>query len=460
MIDKWIEGKILSSKILPDFFEIKPDETVVNIGCGNSPQAVVYANKFKEMVGVDINKERLKTSEEVAEYYKVKRYKTLCANVENIPLPDKSFDKALAIDIIEHVENPQKLCSEIRRLLKEDGKMLVTFPTMHDKYTRFFSSISRMVKRKKVETRDSTAWDPDEHNNEFSLEKWIEIVEESGFELVGSRATTMFPPLHIYGIPRFWYSNNTINKIDGFFCRMSFFKKYGQTSACIFRKKPFDQITLNENKIETRFKNQAKSKTFKNIISKFNLKNKSVLDIGCSYGEFLVHFGEGSLGLSISEEEVAYGKKKGLNIVYGNIEYDEVEIPGKYDVIFANNILEHLYSPHDFLIKIKRYLKEDGFLILGVPCAPTLKPLIYLDKFKGSLAVAHINFFTKYTLEKTVERAGWKVIEVGGFHFFNTSVDKLLNPIYPHFYVVARPLSEFKYHEKRIKELKGYTKNQ
>lgn len=212
---------------------------------------------------------------------------------------------------------------------------------------------------------------------------------------------------------------------------------------------------LNQE-VEQRFKNTAQSKTFNNIVRMFDLDKKSVLDIGCSFGEFVACFGKESTGITIVEDEVAYGIARGLDIRYGNIEADDFVLDQKYDVIFANNIFEHLYSPHHFLCKIKGYLKPGGMVILGVPCIPKIISLLRLKKFRGSLASVHINFFTRETLVKTVERAGWKPMTVRGFHFSHKILDRLLDPIYPHFYVVATIDPSFAYPEKRMKELLGY----
>lgn len=209
-------------------------------------------------------------------------------------------------------------------------------------------------------------------------------------------------------------------------------------------------------KIERRFNDTKHSKTFQNIVKTFDLGKKKVLDIGCSYGEFLIHFGSGSTGVTVTDVEVEYGTSKGLDIRLGNIESDSLDLPDAYDVIFANNIFEHLYSPHHFLIKIKKYLKPDGALILGVPCVPKIESLLKLPKFKGSLAVEHINFFTHLTLEKTVERGGWIIDDIRGFHMKNRFIDYILDPIYPHLYVVAHADLTFKYPERRLKELLGY----
>jgi len=211
-----------------------------------------------------------------------------------------------------------------------------------------------------------------------------------------------------------------------------------------------------EEEIKHCFAGVAASKTFRHIVDTFDLSRKSVLDIGCGYGEFLMHFGPGSKGVTIVSEEVQYARKRGLTIVAGNIEDPDFRLDGTFDVVFANNLFEHLYSPHNFLVKAKLFLKKDGILILGVPCIPKIVSLIYLRKFRGALASNHINFFTRQTLIKTVERAGWTVLECRSFHLRSRFLDMLLHVIAPHFYVIAVPDRKFVYPEKRKIELEGY----
>jgi hypothetical protein len=62
-------------------------------------------------------------------------------------------------------------------------------------------------------------------------------MDQGNFRLVASRASTMFPPLHYLGIPKFWFSNNIIHAIDDFFSRQPILKNYGQALVCIFEKR-------------------------------------------------------------------------------------------------------------------------------------------------------------------------------------------------------------------------------
>ncbi len=78
--------------------------------------------------------------------------------------------------------------------------------------------------------------------------------------------------------------------------------------------------------------------------------------------------------------------------------------------------------------------------------------LLRFKKFRGSLAVNHINFFTKDSLVLSVERAGWKVKDVRSFVFKSALLDKITSFISPHLYIIAENNKDFKYHNKKLKE--------
>jgi SAM-dependent methyltransferase len=197
------------------------------------------------------------------------------------------------------------------------------------------------------------------------------------------------------------------------------------------------------------------STTFRNICDLFSLRKKAVLDIGCGHGHYLRHFGEGSFGVTTAQEEVEFGKKNSLNIVFGNAEYLEDSVSGKqFDAFWANNLFEHLLSPHAFLMKLKRIAHKDSVLVLGVPVVPKIVWFIQLRWFRGVLASNHINFFTGDTLKLTVERAGFKVLFVRPFLFKNAFFDNLAKPFAPHLYVVAQNDTHFVYPPKKVGEWK------
>lgn len=233
---KFLEGKILSSRIYPEFFPLHQNDRIINLGCGEGPQAVIYKGQFREMAGVDINPARLQKFAEAMHRYGVKNCRAVCADVEQAPFPDETFDKALAVDIIEHVQDPGKFLREAHRLLKNGGELLITFPAMHDVFTRLVSFLGRVILGKKKPDVSFQGWDADAHNQEYPLQEWVRMVERHGFTLYKSRATTLFPPLHLYGVPKFWFRSEILHAVDNFFCTKPIFKYLGQSLMCVFIK--------------------------------------------------------------------------------------------------------------------------------------------------------------------------------------------------------------------------------
>lgn len=210
------------------------------------------------------------------------------------------------------------------------------------------------------------------------------------------------------------------------------------------------------NDIKERFNKVSSSHVFNRILKILNLKNKKVLDIGCGYGEYLSKFGKGSIGITTTQDEVDYAKDNGLDIVKGNIEEDNIlKTLGNFECIWANNLFEHLLSPHAFLVKLKTISNDKAMLILGVPVIPKIAYLLRFNKFRGALASNHISFFSRESLRYTVQYAGWKVVSLRPFIFSNKILDNIASFFAPHLYLIAYNNSDFKYPEKKQKEWRG-----
>jgi ubiquinone/menaquinone biosynthesis C-methylase UbiE len=56
---------------------------------------------------------------------------TLCASVLELPINDNQVDIILCLDLIEHVKEDFKLIKEISRVLKKDGRIILTTPVQN-----------------------------------------------------------------------------------------------------------------------------------------------------------------------------------------------------------------------------------------------------------------------------------------------------------------------------------------
>lgn len=109
------------------------------------------------------------------------------------------------------------------------------------------------------------------------------------------------------------------------------------------------------------FSSRATPELIKSI-EKFLVPNKKILDIGAGSGEFLDYAknkGCITYGLEYSRNSRAHIKKKG-HIPFSDIN----DIKENFDIIFAFDLVEHLYDVNEFLKKCFQVLKEGGKLVI------------------------------------------------------------------------------------------------
>ncbi len=152
-----------------------------------------------------------------------------------------------------------------------------------------------------------------------------------------------------------------------------------------------------------------------------------LLDIGCGRGGLSEYLRDQKdckvVGLEISSDAVRICNEKGIDAIESDIEVNEVS--GKYDVILLAAVLEHLLDPVHALTKLRKNLKDDGSLIIGVPNFSHFTARIrYLlgknvkrygddqtDMRLGIQPYGHIQFFNKKVLEHLLEKCGYRPVE-------------------------------------------------
>ena len=90
-----------------------------------------------------------------------------------------------------------------------------------------------------------------------------------------------------------------------------------------------------------------------------------MLDVGCGIGDMLV-FRPNSIGVDINQLDVEYCRQRGC-IAY-EMPIDKLPFEdGCFDSVLLDNVLEHLADPFPLLTEIKRVMRRDAVLLIGVP---------------------------------------------------------------------------------------------
>lgn len=99
-----------------------PKIKLLEIGCnqGDLLSAVQHDAKF-EAQGIDL-------ADRPLEYCRSQGHRVELTDLESRKFPDNTFDMIVALHVLEHVQNPERLVGEIRRVLKPGGKFFAVMP--------------------------------------------------------------------------------------------------------------------------------------------------------------------------------------------------------------------------------------------------------------------------------------------------------------------------------------------
>jgi SAM-dependent methyltransferase len=120
------EGKAkLESLFGPDIWDEVADKVVLDFGCGSGVETLEVARQARYAIGLDI----------VEAYLEIARENQARAGISNctfVSAYNSKVDVILTIDSFEHFDNPEQILRDMARLLKADGKVLVSFgPTWY-----------------------------------------------------------------------------------------------------------------------------------------------------------------------------------------------------------------------------------------------------------------------------------------------------------------------------------------
>ena len=162
-------------------------DVILDVGCGKSDYIIALSKNNRMCFGIDpLYEVSLLKAQEKAKDENVNIH--LIRGVsENLPFEDEKFDMILHFSTLQHVDDQHKTLSEIKRVLKDNGLLVVSVPLSKNIFTLF-----RKIKKPEYVTKV------------FDYRELKKVVTESGFEILKIRGCGFFPPF-VHKILRFCY---------------------------------------------------------------------------------------------------------------------------------------------------------------------------------------------------------------------------------------------------------------
>lgn len=172
-------------------------------------------------------------------------------------------------------------------------------------------------------------------------------------------------------------------------------------------------------------------KNFFNFLNKkFLLKNKKILEIGSNDG-FLLSLIQSKtkkiVGIDASQYMVKKSKKKNINTIFGifsSLFSKKIKKNfGNFDIIIANNVVNHSDNVLDFFKGIKNLMHKESYFIFEVPYWPFQLKKNLFDQIYHE----HRTFFTVKYINYICERLNLKVVSLSKINFHGQSLRVIIS---------------------------------
>jgi SAM-dependent methyltransferase len=155
------------------YLDAMPSATrVLDAGCGEGILVEEYAGRL-DIIGVDANYSSARVT---------------LGSVTALPLPDASFDRALCLDVLEHLsyEDQPRALAELFRVLRPGGELFISVPNL----AHLQSRIHFLLRGRLIRTASEI-----KHPGDRPVFEYLQLARRAGFTLVARRG--IFPTLPV-----------------------------------------------------------------------------------------------------------------------------------------------------------------------------------------------------------------------------------------------------------------------
>jgi len=219
-------------------------------------------------------------------------------------------------------------------------------------------------------------------------------------------------------------------------CQIIFLKNPPLDQLNIIYPKNYYSFEDTQENLIYKIKSLFESNFIKKSTKQFNkFDSINILDLGGGAGYFtnicFRLFPESRITVNDFEvRKIESSKSKSPQLKFVPCDLNNSFPIGKYDLIIAWNILEHVVDPFIFTARCNEALNENGVLLIQTPNIRTLSAKIFRTSYWGGLhSPRHFVLFDSNSLKRNLYNAGFNKISmknVQAAHFWAVSLCNLL----------------------------------
>ncbi|MBP2676055.1 MAG: Methyltransferase type 11 [Deltaproteobacteria bacterium] len=152
-----------------------------------------------------------------------------------------------------------------------------------------------------------------------------------------------------------------------------------------------------------------------NICRRYGVPRETLVEVGAGFGTFceeitrLDHFRR-LIAVEPTPDLAETCRRKGFEVIQKPVEQVCLG-PSAVDAIASFEVIEHLFSPRDFLGACARMLTDGGVLVLSCPNGLGFEVGV-LGAASDTVDVEHLNYFNPSSLSELLKSSGFRILEV------------------------------------------------
>jgi len=160
-------GPSFTHRWILDLLKVKPETTLLDIGCGQGLLLYEAQKKGLKTHGIDISDEAVNTARTNSPQSEI-----MCGNATKLPWGNNTFDYITNIGSLEHFDNPESCLAEMKRTLKPEGEAAVMLPNLYY-YRHIFDKF--------LKGKNPTSYQTIERFAKRTV--WHDFLEQNGFKV-------------------------------------------------------------------------------------------------------------------------------------------------------------------------------------------------------------------------------------------------------------------------------------
>ena len=151
-----------------------------------------------------------------------------------------------------------------------------------------------------------------------------------------------------------------------------------------------------------------------NLCKAYASETQSLLEVGAGFGTFCEEIKSRNVFKKIVAIEPGSDlaktcRSKGIDVIELPIEQVDFPPEERFDVIVNFEVVEHLFSPRDFIVGCRNMVKDGGLLIITCPNGEGFD-VITLGTVSDTVDHEHLNYLSPQSLGALMEKSGFEVL--------------------------------------------------